>query len=439
VWTVKLNDGWTFHNGEPVDAESFVRAWNYAAYGPNATATGFFFAKVQGYDDLQGKNPKSKEMSGLKAIDDSTIQVTLNDPFSSWPLVMSVTATFAPMAKACLADIKACNSHPIGTGPYEISGKWEHNNNITVTKYADYAGDDAGSADEVEFKIYGDVATAFRDWQAGELDITRTDPSQVPQAQAAAGDRIVQLDDGYFGYLGFPLFDPAFQDIRIRRALSLAIDEDTIIEQVQNGLAVRAKDVISPFVPGSRDDACEYCRYDPEEAKKLFDEAGGLPDNKITIWYNNDGGHQQIMEAIGNGWHNVLGLDLEYKAEPFTPYLAALDAQKFDGPYRLAWGPDYPSPENYLDPVYGSGSTNYGKWEGPEHDKFLKLIEQGNAAPTIEDGISSYQAAADVVLDEMVVIPLYFRQSFIVYSQTVDNVTFDPFRQVPVNEVTVTG
>ena len=92
VWTITLKPDQKFQNGEPVDAASYLRAWNYSAYGPNATQTGFFFSPVEGYDDLQGEKPKAKEMSGLKAVDDLTIEITLSEPFSQWPLVMSYTA-----------------------------------------------------------------------------------------------------------------------------------------------------------------------------------------------------------------------------------------------------------------------------------------------------------------------------------------------------------
>ena len=443
VWTVTLKDGWTFHNGEPADAEAYVRAWNYAAYGPNATQVGFFFSPVEGYDDLQvpegaakGTKPKAEEMSGVKVVDDVTIEITLAEPFSQWSQVMSYTPAFAPIAEECLKDLKTCADAPIGNGPYEIDGKWQHNNNITVTKFADYKGD-AGQADEIEFKIYGDLATAFRDWQAGNLDITSPDPTQVPQAGAIAGDRVVQVDSGSFTYFGFPLYEDAYKDLKIRQALSLAIDRDTIIEKVFNGLYSPAQDVIAPFVPGSRTDACPYCVYDPEKAKQLLDEAGGIPGDTVTIWFNNDGGHEQWIQAVANGWRNDLGLDFELESQPFTPYLEALGAGKVDGPYRLAWGPDYPSPENYLDPVYGEGSANDGQWSGPAHEEFLKLIEEGDAAASLDEGIATYQQAADVVLDELPVIPLWFGQEYLVYSQNVDNVTYDPLRDIVYTEVTV--
>ena len=263
--------------------------------------------------------------------------------------------------------------------------------------------------------MYSDLKTAYRDWEAGEVDLLdAVDPTQVPQAQAAAGDRFLSVDSGSFSYMGFPFYIPDFEDVRIRQALSMAIDRETIIDRVLNGLYTPASDVIAPFVTGSRDDACEYCEYNPEEAKALFDEAGGIEGNTIHIWFNNDGGHEDWVQAVAEGWKNDLGLDYELESQPFTPYLATLDEGKVDGPYRLGWLPDYPSPENYLDPLYGEGSSNYGQWSGPAHDEFIKTVAEADAAPSIEEGIPTYQEAADIILEELPVIPLWFGKTSII-------------------------
>jgi peptide/nickel transport system substrate-binding protein/oligopeptide transport system substrate-binding protein len=439
-WTIKLKPGFKFSNGEPADAEAFVRAWNYTAYAPNATQLGFFFSKVKGYDDLQGKKPKAKEMSGLKAVDANTIEVQLSKPFSQWPLVMSYTPAFAPMAKACLQDIKACNEKPIGNGPYEFADKWQHNQSITLKKVADYPDKaNAGNADEITYKIYGDLKTAYRDFQSGELDIVeQVDSTQQEQAQAQYPDQILQVDSGSYSYLGFPFYVKDFENVDVRKALSMAIDRDTIIDRVFNGTYLPATDVIPGFVPGSRDDACDACKYDPEQAKKLYDAAGG--PKQLTIWFNNDGGHEQWTQAVAQGWKKDLGIDVKFKSMPFTPFLNTLGTRKdVDGPYRLGWLPDYPSPENYLDPIYGAGSSNYGDWKGPEHDKFLKLIDEGNSASSVEQGLPKYQEAADVVLDNMVVIPLWFGKTFLLHSTRVDNVSYSPTDQTLLKQVTVTG
>lgn len=439
-WTIKLRDGFTFHNGEPVDAAAFARTWNYAAYGPNATQLGFFLADVEGYDDLQGEQPKAEELSGVKVVDDLTLEISLSRPFSQLPLVLSYTPIGAPMAQECLDDIKACNEQPIGNGPYEFAEAWQHNDSITLTKYADYSDDTtAGLADEIQFKIYADLKTAYRDFQAGNLDIVTPDPSQTPQARTAYPDQIIEVDNGAYSYMGYPLYEEAFQDVRIRQALSMAIDREAIIARVLDNRYTPATDVIAPFVPGSRDDACDTCTYDPEEAKRLYDEAGGIPGDKITIWFNNDGGHEDWVQAMAQGWQADLGLEYEFKSQPFTPYQAALDTRStVDGPYRLSWLPDYPSPQNYLQPLYGIGSTNYGDWKGPEYEKFLDLMAEGDAAPTVEEGLASYQAAADVVLDDQVNIPLWFGKTFIVHSDRLENVLYSPTDQLLLAEVSVT-
>jgi ABC-type oligopeptide transport system substrate-binding subunit len=440
-WTITLKPDQTFHNGEPVTAESYVRAWNYAAYGPNATQLGFFFSKVEGYDDLQGEKPKAEEMSGLTVVDDLTFEVKLSEPFSQFPLTMSYLPAAAPMAEECMENIKACNEQPIGNGPYQFAEKWNHNQGINLEKYADYFDEEtAGLADAIEYKIYADLSTAYRDFQGGNLDIVVPDPSQIPQARAQYADSLLEVDSGSYAYFGFPLYEEAFQNVDIRRALSLAIDRQAIIDNVLAGRFTPATDVISPFVPGSRDDACDHCVYDPEQAKTLYDEAGGIPGDKISIWFNNDGGHEQWVKAMAQGWQRDLGLDFEFKSQPFTPYLKALGTQsEVDGPYRLGWLPDYPSPQNYLDPLYGEGSSNYGKWEGEKHDEFLDLVAEGDAAPTIEEGLPSYQAAADIVLDEVVVIPLWFGQTFYVMSENVDNVQYSPTDQLLLTDISVTS
>ena len=91
VWTIKLKSGWTFHNGEPVTAQSYVDAWNAGAYGPNAYGNAYFFQNIQGYQDLQadkGERPKAKAMSGLKVIDDTTFEVSLFGTFCQFPLTL---------------------------------------------------------------------------------------------------------------------------------------------------------------------------------------------------------------------------------------------------------------------------------------------------------------------------------------------------------------
>lgn len=94
VWTIKLKDGFTFHNGEKVTSEDYINAWNYGAYAPNGQGGSYFFEKIAGYQDLQGEKPKAKTMSGLKKVDDLTFTVTLSEPYIDFKTMLGYTSFY---------------------------------------------------------------------------------------------------------------------------------------------------------------------------------------------------------------------------------------------------------------------------------------------------------------------------------------------------------
>jgi ABC-type oligopeptide transport system substrate-binding subunit len=440
-WTITIKDGWTFHNGEPVDAQSFVRAWNAGAYSPNAYGNSYFFENIKGYDDLQapddGGKPKATEMSGLKVVDDHTFTVDLKAPFSQFPLTLGYTA-FYPLPKAYEDDPKAFEEQPIGNGPFRMDGKWQHNQEIKVTRYENYAGDKAEAAG-VDFKIYSDVNTAYNDLLAGNLDIMDSiPPERLADAKAQFGDRFIERPSSSFSYLGFPLYDKRFQDVRLRKAISMAINRQAFIDAIFNGSFTPAGSVVSPVVAGSREDPCgEACDYNPDKAKQLFEEAGGY-DGTLTLWFNSGAGHEEWMESVSNQLRQVLGIkDIKFKSLEFAEYLQLLDEEKVTGPFRLGWIMDYPSPQNYLEPIYStSGSSNNF---GYSNKKVDSLIAKGNAAPSVDEGIEYYQQAEDIILSDMPNVPLWFGQVQAAYSDRVSGVLVDAFDRINTSDITVTG
>ena len=444
TWTITLKEGWTFHNGEPVDAASYARAWNAGAYSPNAYGNSYFFENIVGYEDLQSPldkqgnptgEPVAKEMSGLRVIDDLTLEVELKAPFSQFPLTLGYTA-FYPLPEAYEDDPKAFEESPIGNGPFQMVGEWDHNRGIEVQRYEEYAGEPA-KAGGVEFTIYSDVNTAYNDLLAGNLDIMDSiPPERLADAESTFGDRFIERPSSSFTYLGFPLYDKRFDDVNLRRAMSMAINREAIIDAIFNGAYQPAGSVVSPVVAGAREDPCgEWCDYDPDEAKRLFDEAGGY-DGTLTLWFNSGAGHEEWMESVSNQLRTNLGItDIEFKSLEFAEYLSLLDAEKITGPFRLGWVMDYPSPQNYLEPIYSTnGSSNNFGYSNEEVDA---LIEEGNAAESIDAGIESYQAAEDLILEDMPNIPLWFGKVQAAHSEDVDNVVIDAFTRINTSDVTV--
>ncbi len=436
TWTIKIQDGWTFHNGEKVTAQSFVDGWNHVAYGPNAQNNNYFFDVFAGYDEMQGEKPKAKELAGTKAVDDTTIQVELKTAYSNFPMRLGYIA-YAPMAKACLDDMKKCNEAPIGNGPFQVDGSWKHNQEIKVKRFENFKGDKA-KADGLTYKIYDNISTAYNDLRANTLDVMKDlPPEQLAAAKSQFGDRFIERPSSTFTYLGFPLYQKEFQNPKLRQAFSMAIDREAIIKAIFNGAYVPAGSVVSPVVAGSRENPCgEACTFNPQKAKQLFDEAGGY-DGTLTLWFNSGAGHEKWMEAVANGFRKHLGVkDIKFQALDFAKYLPLVDEKKLTGPFRLGWGMDYPSPENYLAPLYGSNGSSNGF--GYKNAEFDALIAQGNAAASVEEGVQFYNQAEDLVLQDLPNAPLWFGKEQSAYSENVSNVVVDAFGNVRVDEVTVT-
>jgi oligopeptide transport system substrate-binding protein len=444
TWTVTLKDDWTFHDGTPVTSDSFIDAWNYTALSTNAQGNSYFFGNVEGYDDLQAEEevqePSSTELSGLKKVSDTEFTVTLKEPFAQYPLTVGYTA-FYPLPEAFFDDPDAFGKQPIGNGPFKADGPFQPGQGITLSRYEDYAGDELAKADSVEIRVYTDANTAYTDVQAGNLDIMdQIPPDAIATAPDEFGDRYIERPSSSFQYMGFPTYDPRFDDKRVRQAFSMAVDRQGITEAIFNGTRQPAYSAISPVVDGARDDACEYCQYDPERAKALLAETDFDTSQPVELWFNAGAGHDEWVQAVGNNLRENLGIEYVLRGDlQFAEYLPKADEKGFTGPFRLGWAMDYPSPQNYLEPLYSTGAlppngSNTAFYSNPEFDD---LIAKGNRAESNEEAIEFYQQAEDVLLEDMPIMPIMFGLVQGVHSDKVSNVTIDAFTRVRLEDVTV--
>jgi oligopeptide transport system substrate-binding protein len=449
TWTIKLNDGWTFHDGTPVTSESFVNAWNYTALSTNAQGASYFFSNIAGYGDLQAPTddegnvtgePAATEMSGLEIIDDTTFEVTLATPFAQFPVTVGYNA-FYPLPESFFEDPEAAGEQPVGNGPFQAEEAFVPGTGFTVTRYEDYAGDEPAKAESVEFRVYADQGTGYTDLQGGNLDVL---PDVPPDALASIedelGDRYLEAPSSGFQYLGVPTYDPRFADKRVRQALSMAIDRESIAEAIFAGGRTPADSVVAPVVEGYREGACEYCELDVERANELLDEAGFDRTQPIDLWFNAGAGHDAYIQAVGNQLRDNLGVDYVLRGDlEFAEYLPLQDAQGMTGPFRLGWSMDYPSPQNYLEPLYSTAAlppagSNTTFYSNPEFDA---LIQQGNSAGSSEEAIEFYNQAEDLLLEDMPIIPMFYELEQAAHSENVSGVVIDVFGDIDVAAVTV--
>lgn len=442
VWTIRLRPDWTFHNGEPVTADSYINAWNAGAWGPNAHEANYFYEKIAGYADLNpvdaSKPPAARKLSGLRKIDELTFEVTLNAPYVNFKSMLGYTA-FYPLPLAAFEDVDnnvispRYQEAPIGQGPFRMQGSWQHDQLIEMVRYEDYAGPVKPKVAGLAFKIYQQQTTQYQDLLAGQLDIQSQIPLEnVGSAAADLGERFKQSPSSTIQFLAFPTFDPSFSKPEIRRAISMAIDRDEIINALFLRSQLPLRSFVSPIVPGYREDICgEACQFNPAAAKALFESAGGAAavGGRIEIAYNVDGGHKPWVDATCNQIRTHLGVPCVGNPQPkFSELLTKVRAKEPVGLFRLGWIFDYPAIENYLGPVYTTtGSSNYYGYSNPEFDR---LVAAGDAAATPEEALVYYQQAEDILVQDMPVVPLRYAQNNFGHSTRVKNVELDLFSRV---------
>jgi len=429
VWTIKLKD-WTFSDGTPVTANSFVDAWNYGAAAANAQLQSYFFYPIEGTDDEGVIVDKGTEMSGLKVVDDKTFEVTLKNPEALFPLRLGYSAYY-PLPESAFADMDAFGKAPIGNGPYTLE-KWENNSEAVMVPNPDYDGNRKAQNGGVTFKLLGDPEGAYSQVQAGELDIMDQAPpsalttfmtDDTVQGFEAPGtvNGTITIPESLAGFSG--------EEGNLRRqAISKAINRAEITEKIFDGTRTPSTDFSSPLMPEYRADipGSDVLEFDADGAKSLWAEADAIKpfEGKFQLAYNADGpGNKEWVEALTNQLKNNLGIDAEPKAFPtFAELRTKVTDRTIGTAFRTGWQPDYPSVYNYLGPIFGTGAgSNDGDYSNREFDQLLTegLSAEGDAAA------DKFAEAQAILFKELPAIPLWNTNVAAVAAKGVENVEFN--------------
>ncbi|MER5262348.1 ABC transporter substrate-binding protein [Actinosynnema sp. NPDC002837] len=448
LFTVKLKQGWLFHDGTPVTADSFVDAWNWTAYGPNATQGASFFSQVEGFDavhpaDPDGADgpqeppaPTAETMSGLEVVDDHTFTITLSEPFAVFPVTIGYEV-FSPLPKAFFADRAAFEANPIGNGPFKYVSR-AVGADIKLTRYDDYKGADKPKFKDLTLKVYQSRESAYADLVSNNLDFMEELPPNAlagKQYETDLGDRVVQRETLNNQTIAFPFYLEPYDNADLRRAISMAIDREEITERIFEGTRKPADGWAHPLMKGYRPGQCgENCTYDPDKAKEALARSGYT--GEIVLLTNTDGGHQEWAEAVVNSIKNTLGV--EARLVPSTSlgeFRQNVNAHKMTGMYRAGWIADYPSIENWLTPLFRTGaSSNDGLYSNPAFD--AKLAE-ADRAPSEEAAIELYLEAERMLAADLPSIPLWTQNTIAGRSDRLKVADLDPFRTLDLYSVEV--
>lgn len=430
VWTFKLVPGAKFHNGREVTAEDFKYAWERISNPENASEISYHLSAVLGYDEMQ--KGTATELEGVRAVDATTLEVTLKYPFADFEYVVGHPA-LAPIPKEEVdKDPAAFSEMPIGNGPFKMSEPWARDEYIKVERFADYYGD-VPYIDGIEFRILADMDTAFLEFKAGNLDL-----AQIPAGQIQATvDQYGESPDGYtinpgeqtvlgteqaVYFLLMNNTDEVLKNPKVRQALSMAIDRQAICDTVFEGTRIPATGIVPEGIVGFREGAWEYSKYDPEAAKALLADAGhpngeGIPT--IVLEYNTGAGHEDILQLVQDDL-KALGIESELAGTEWAQYLDKLTEKTYQIG-RLGWVADYPIMDNFLYPLFKTGSgDNYSGYSNAEIDALLE-----EARKTVDDDarIAMYQDIETRIGADAPVIPLmYYRHTRVASERVVDGI-----------------
>lgn len=419
VYTFKLKKDMKFHNGDAVDAESFVRGWKRVASPDMETPSDicYHLAPVAGYAEFH--EGTTDEFTGLKAVDDLTFEVTLAAPMADFPAVCCHPG-LVPVPQAALDDPKSFLEQPIGNGPFYMDEPWKHNQYINLIKFEGYHGE-APKLDGVYCSIQKDPDTAYNEFKAGTIDF-----AQIPTGQIKDNiEKYGESEDGYTStpgkqcllgtelstyYLILNSDDPVLADVNVRRAIGLAINRQNIVDTLYEGSREPATSIMPAAIDDSEENIWKYCKYDPEQAKKILDEAGYAADAsgkrglEVALNYNGDGGHEDLMSAVQLDLEAV-GFTVVHDTTEWATYLQKLS----DGTFsiaRLGWTADYPTMDNFLYPNFYTGAdNNYEKYSNPEADK---LMEEARQIQDEEERKAACRKICAMIGDDMPVVPIMY-------------------------------
>lgn len=436
VFDITLKEGWTFHDGSPVTASSFVDAWNYTAHGPNRMQAASFLAHIEGFAEVNAPDSAVTRLSGLEVVDDHRFTVTLSAPFSEFAVTLGCSAFF-PLPKSFFEDRAAFEAHPVGNGAFSFVSR-EPERNILLKRYEAYAGDDRPHIGGVDFRIYASLDDAYHDVVAGRLDYLDVTPFWALEGSRYLDDLPGRTyDRTYLGIqtVTFPCYDSRYADPRVRQAISMSIDRVELIDTIFQGHQAPADGLVPPAVSGrAEDQGGELCSYSPVRARELFEASGFTGDIELTS--NIDSPNRPWMEEVCASVTRTLGVACRFVPIPtLGEFRRRLNAQEVTAVFRSGWIADYPSIENFLSPMFRTGaSDNVGKYSSPLVDA---LLTAADTAATSEEAWDFYQQAERAILRDMPTVPIWYQSTLSAWSPRLRDVQPNPFRELDLYSVTV--
>lgn len=325
----------------------------------------------------------------------------------------------------------------VSNGPFKLV-EWKHNDQILLEKNEDYYNADKIKLDGIDLDILEDENTAWQKYQGGEYDLLVKVPTSVVNqlSQEDNSELNIGLQVGTYYYNVNPDVKP-FNNAKVRKGLAMALDRETIVEQVSQGGEIPAVGVVPPGLEDENGDdfreaVGDLIEYDSTEAKKLFDE--GLAEEGMTIeefnssnnvlLYNTSESHKKIAQAAQEMWRDALGVEIGLENVEFQ---VKLDREQ-SGDYQISragWIGDFMDPMTFLDLWWTDSAFNDVKYNNPAYDALIKEVKGTNDQDV---RMKAMKEAEAILIEDMPVIPVYFYTQPYTVKSNVDGIFKVPVR-----------
>ena len=411
VYTFTLRDNAMWSDGNPVTAHDFVYAWRRLA--DPATASPYsWFADIMALENvgavMSGDSPTSA--LGITALDNHTLEVRLTASLPYFAAMTTHASTFpSPQWRVrTFGDDWTKPGNIVGNGAYVLT---EHIPNETATRERNslYWNNDATIIDKVVTLIMNDENTDFTRWEAGETDKGALPSGQYPRLKVKYPDEAISFPRLCTYYMTFnlsPSGPEAFKDVRVRQALSYALDRSVVTDKILQGGQIQAFTFTPGTTAGFEVPSVAFGEMSQDQrnvnAKLLLAAAGYGPDNplKFEYLYNTSEGHKKIAIAAQQMWKETLGAEATLANQEWKTFLKTRGGQGFELA-RGAWCGDYNEASTFLDLLSTPSGYNDGKFSNAEVDELM--LE----ARTMSDASANYTRVEEILANEMPVIPIY--------------------------------
>ena len=409
VYTFHLRPDAKFHDGKPVTAHdvlwSLERATNPLNESPVADQ---YLGDIVGVKEkLAGEDTT---ISGVRFIDELTIEITIDEAKSYFLAKLTYPTGFVLDQDNVEANPRSWFREPNGTGPFRLE-EYVVGETLVLSRNEDFHLGPP-KLEEVEFILSG--GTSLLMYENNEIHVAGVGLADLDRLNDPSNELYSELKTApasfSVNYIGLNVNEPPLDDVKVRQALNLAIDKEEIASIVLGDLVRPADGILPPNFPGYAEEVRGY-EFDPTRARQLLEESkyGGdlenLPPITITTPGSFGANVSLDMEVILQMWERNLGITAEFQQTEFATFLKDLHKGRFQM-FDIGWIADYPDPENFLDILFHSQSTNnHTHYSNPEVDE---LLVQARVETDTTRRYSLYNQVEQMILDDAPWVPLWF-------------------------------